>query len=317
MSNDERLPPIPNLVKALKAAVAREEWERNGRIYASDLSVYLPTEAGGKCNLGYWLLLHGAKKKTNTSPGKNLMWLQGERLHDFAAEALARELPWQGWRVRDIERRVQIDDDIGSRLDLLLEDPETGKVIVVDFKTKRGSAFGYLNKARPADGLQVKAYMTGLRREGFDVLGGIILYIDREGSNFAKQFPDASLIEPNDDVVARALAHARLLRDTDERPDPILPTVDIKENKGPDSIYLKAPWQVGWCDLEECACAEESFPEDFPVDKDRGVLVGHIQKDPKTGKPKAIKMKDEYKKWGQLTLGIVARKLKEKRDGKA
>jgi hypothetical protein len=270
---------VPDLEKAAEDAITkgRESWPRKGRLYVSDLSVALPPDRGGTCPLQLWHKLRDAPLNP-PSPGTQLMFQAGDNMHEMFVEWLKAELPGQGWEVVAVEEKVRLADDVGARLDIEIvnKDDET---IVVDFKTKRGGAFAYLDEDRiQGNVLQVQCYIEARAREGKNVIGGLLLYIDREGSNFVRQYPPPGEppILPDPERVAEALAVGRSIRDNDRPPPPLSPKLRIKRNKGPDALYLDLPWQAQWCALKQCPCSKQ-LPDCVRSKLGRnGVLVGHL-----------------------------------------
>jgi hypothetical protein len=116
---------------------------------------------------------------------------------------------------------------------------------VVDIKTKRGGAFSYLNEAKPGNILQVQAYMKG---ENADF--GSVLYVDREGQNFMREFDVPRADNRPEEAVRRLVS----IRDNPIPPAPVGLRIVRNTNKGPDSFRVELPWQIGWCDLVTCAC---------------------------------------------------------------
>lgn len=291
------MPLLPDVLEALTNALHRESRPRNGRIYVSDSSV---TTAGGSCKLAYWREHKGERKKKPT-PGESLMFKAGHIMHDWIAEALRRELPWQQWRVIGVEQYVDLGPEVSGRYDLMLRSAKTGHRVIVDIKTKRGNAFSFIDKegAKEADVLQVQMYLLGAPEAD----AGMVVYVDREGQNFGRPFA----VQRDDDAARNAIAILRQLRDQDEPPDIVELDFWVKTNKGDDSIYLKAPWQTRWCNMEVCACASALRNRDPAVAKffdasekakSGNVLVGHIQK-------RGIKMKPEWEGLREIVEGLI------------
>lgn len=289
---------VPDLEAAATQAINEERgdgWPRNGRLYVSDLSVALPE---GKCARQLWFTLRDAPKKPLTV-GTKLMFLNGDRIHEMFVSWLRENLPDQGWKVVHVEHRCQPDEEgeIGGRLDLEIEN-EDGERIVIDFKTKRGSAFGHLDDPQESDKLQVQSYIHARRREGANVIGGILLYVDREGSNFVKQLPEEGVILPDPTNVEAAIARTKEVRDMEEPPAPLKPQLIRNQNKGPDSLRLKIPWQAAWCPLKECTCREQ-LPQKYLNRQGETKVVARI-------KGTKVKIKSAYKELAPL----IARLLK-------
>jgi len=235
----------------------RRSWEKDGRIYASDLGLALGPDHAG-CQSAFWHKCRNAPTK-DVNAGRLLLMQAGDLLHDWMSDALKMALPQQGWRVVSVETKAHLDhadESIGARLDVLIEHMESGHRSIIDVKTKRGNAFGYLDEVKPGDELQVQGYIKAT-----DADDGWVLYVDREGQNFVRAFH----VERADERPEMAIEILKAIRDADEPPPSLKLGLIIKENKGPDSIYLKKPWQIEWCDLQQCACAK-TFPyENVPT----------------------------------------------------
>lgn len=227
----------PNLVKALERAIHRPEddWGRD-RLHVSDLAVAIEG-ADGKCPRQLWLRLHGAEARP-TLPGQQLMYEAGHRLHRAVAEWLRKSLP-DGWQVAFVESDLSamLPEGLSGRCDILLSGPDLERV-VVDCKTVRGAAFRFMtDEPKPAHVLQLQAYMMAL-----DAAYGIVLYIDREGQNFCKQF----YVERDDARVLASLDSAVAFSTVTEPP----PVLDPVTKKG----KLDEPWQCSWCDYCGISC---------------------------------------------------------------
>jgi len=245
--------PYLNLEECLEQFLmeTRGGWDKNGKIYASDLGLALGPEHAG-CQTAFWYKCRNAPTK-DVNAGRLLLLQAGDLIHDWMGMALSRAVPAQGWRVISIEDRVYLDHDdesIGSRLDVMIQHVETGWKTVIDVKTKRGNAFGYLDEVKPGDELQVQGYIKAA-----DADDGWVLYVDREGQNFCRAFH----VEREDHRPETAISILKEIRDADEPPPTLNLGIKITENKGPDSVSLKVPWQITWCDLKSCACAN-AFP---------------------------------------------------------
>lgn len=227
----------PNLVKALERAIHQpdDDWGKD-RLHVSDLAVAIEG-ADGKCPRQLWLRLSGAER-TPTHPGQQLMFDAGHRLHRATFAWLEKGLP-EGWVVWLVERDLSrlLPDGLTGRCDLTLMGPN-GEHVVVDVKTLRGAGFRWMtDAAKPANALQVQAYMMAL-----DADYGIILYIDREGQNFAKQF----YVERDDERVHEAFGVATAVA---ALPVP-MPVLEPVTKKG----KLAEPWQCDWCDYRGVSC---------------------------------------------------------------
>lgn len=247
-----------NLPEVLEAYLLASNTPRKkeGRIWASDLGIALGPELDG-CTLSFWLKCKDEPRRDKTA-GELLMLSIGNTTHDFIADLISKAVQPYGWTVESVEKRVtlevEIDGDttesVGSRLDIKLKHGETGATHVIDIKTKRGGAFRFLLDGKPGDYLQVQAYM-----KGEDADFGSLLYVDREGQNFVREFNVPRSDHRPEEAIKRLVA----IRDNPTPPDPVELRLERKENKGPDSVYIKMPWQIEWCDLLTCAC-KKSLP---------------------------------------------------------
>jgi hypothetical protein len=235
----------PDLLAALAAGLddPLDSWGAES-LHASDLSVALPG-ADGKCPRQLWLRTHSALRAAPTL-GKALMFDHGKGIHSRIVPMLERGLKGTGWRLAHVELSLKglLPDIDSGRLDTVLYGPD-GQVLVLDFKTVRGAAFRYLTDPKPKDILQVQTYALA-----FDADGGVLLYIDREGQNGAKQFD----VVRDDEAVERATLVAREIVGRESPPDLLRPTLEIRANKGPDAVYLNEPWQCRYCDYRDVAC---------------------------------------------------------------
>ena len=254
------------LAKGLKGDPEEHIWD-NSKLHVSDLAVAIPG-ADGKCPRSLWLRLRGRKGDPH-GPGKLLMFDHGNQIHNRVGELLRAGLPDE-WRIIGLEQKISIEELTG-RLDLLLEGP-AGRV-VVDFKTIRGRAFNYLFEPKPMHTLQVQTYSMAV-----DADYAKVLYIDREGQNFAQEFPiprdDAKVIQALE--IARAIHRDAMEIDNEDidawhGPDILPPNVKRNSNKGPDSIKLELPWQCQYCEYLDNFCGA-SIP---PCSRHNGI-VGHI-----------------------------------------
>ena len=239
-----------DLTKAVAAALKKKEKKLNG-IGASELGI---AEGHSSCPRAYWERARGAKMRDKPD-GVRLMLENGHGLHERIATWLYSGLKGSGWFVLETEMDLsgQVEVTLGAPLwvwlrchaDIVLtQENDPGGFAIVDVKTVRGNAFGHLKEARPSHVLQVQAYMMMK-----DAQEGALLYVDREGQNFCRQFN----VERDDDAVKRALTNLLRLRIT-KAPAEIPHRIEVRRNKGPDSITLKEPWQMGYCDLAECVC---------------------------------------------------------------
>ena len=233
---------------ALKRAVQRKSWARNGKLYISDLKWGIPLEEGGDCPKKLWAKMRNEPERA-AGPGVELMLAAGDRLHEAVAGWLKDHLEGD-WVVHAVEKKVQYQE-LHGRMDIELRALNSRNVGVIDVKTKRGAAFGYLNEAHRADILQVQCYMECT--DPLPAETGLLVYMDREGQNWIKCFP----VKRNPQAVLHAYNRVVQIRQAamdGEVVPGMAPVVTVKQNKGPDSITVKWPWQVEWCPLEHCYC---------------------------------------------------------------
>jgi hypothetical protein len=277
---------------ALKKAVQRKSWARNGKLYVSDLKWGVPLEEGGDCPKKLWAKMRNEPER-GAGPGVELMLCAGDRLHEAFAEWMSQHLEGD-WKVHAIEKRVQYpplansDDQLHGRLDIELRQETSLAIGIIDVKTKRGAAFGYLNEAHHADVLQVQCYMECT--EPMPAETGLLVYMDREGQNWIKCFP----VKRNPKAVLHAYNRVIQIRQAaidGEVVPGMAPVVTVKSNKGPDSITVKWPWQVEWCPLEHCYC-KARIKKALP----KGVLA-HINKKGEVKMVKGHEDNDALRLW--------------------
>jgi hypothetical protein len=229
---------VPSLPQVLDAGLRaqKDEWD-DSKLHISDLAVAI----GEKCPRQLWLRLQGAEKKPHTS-GQLLMFDHGNRIHERLVEIIRVNLNG-GWQIQAVEKRVELGVFTG-RYDTRLWNSTEGWEIIVDFKSIRGRAFSYLEEAKPANVLQVQAYIMAA-----DADGGLVFYVDREGQNQCKQF----YVARDDERVSNAMVDAvRLAKGQD--PGILEPKLVIGKNKGPDSVKLTMPWNCNYCDYLDVSC---------------------------------------------------------------
>ena len=253
-----------NLAKAIEKGLDKHEGEHEwdeSRIHISDLAVGLEELSEKKCPLQLWLRYNHYHKKENNA-GTKLMFQQGNNLHELVAELLEEGLPGN-WEVVGVEKPVKIDF-ITGRYDFQIKNKDTGKRYIIDFKTVRGNAFGYLHKPKASHTLQVQSYTMAENADG-----GFVLYIDREGQNFVKQFE----VKRNDVKVQKAINKVKEIRDSERPPEVLPPKIKINENKGDDSVVAKLRWQCRYCNYYGETC-DGAIPPEY--EEDLGKVVGHL-----------------------------------------
>lgn len=251
---------VPNIPRALERAFqsADDAWDAS-KLHVSDLAVALD---GEKCPRQLWLRVRGAEQRP-LSLGQRLMFDHGHRIHQRMTQLLAKGLTG-GWKLAAVELSVTdlLPDDMDGRLDTLLVGPN-GERIVVDYKTVRGRAFQHLTEAKPAHVLQVRSYVRAM-----DADMGLVVYVDREGQNMVRQFP----VTRDDKAVEDAIVKAQAIVAQKEPPPILPPQLEVKENKGPDSVKLKMPWMCDFCQFRDASC-----PGALPPEERTKEIVGYVK----------------------------------------
>lgn len=261
--------PVPNLVQALDAGLRNQgnDWDEL-RLHVSDLAVGLPVDDGGMCHRRLWLRLQGAEKQP-LSIGKLMMFDHGHRIQE-RVEGLLRvglEELLDDWIIIEEPRHckeVFLPGGVTGEYDARLEHLKEHLTLVLDYKTARGRAFGWLDKPRESHILQVQGYIRAL-----DADGGLLLYIDREGQNK----PIQHYVQRDDDKVIEATKVAMDIRQSSQPPPILSPCIKISQNKGPDSVRFEMPWQCDYCDYRDVSC-----PAALPYDERDLGIVGYISK---------------------------------------
>lgn len=233
-----------NLKQALEVGliVQPDEWQEDV-LHVTDLAVAI----GETCPRQLQLRLKGADRKL-PSPGQQLMFRHGHRIHEDLVTLLRAGLP-QDWEIWEVELPVELGD-ITGRIDCVIKHVPSIDKFIVDFKTIRGRAFNWLEDVKPAHELQVQTYMVAFEETmGEKPVEGIVLYVDREGQNSFKQFA----VGHDKNKVLDAVAQTKAIANSGLCPE-LKPKLEIKENKGPDSVKLKQQWQCDYCDYQDVSC---------------------------------------------------------------
>ena len=251
----------PDLPAALESYLRKQEDDWGDHlIHVSDLGHTLPFP-DGKCPRQLWLRLQGAPRRQDKF-GELLMFDNGNRLHETVVEYVRHNLP-EGWSILLVEAPVaeQLLYIQKGSTDVVLSGPND-ELVVVDAKTVRGRALQYGDLPYATHQLQVQTYVKAM-----NAALGLLLYLDREGQNGARQ-----VIVPRDDVaVVRATVKLKRIVESPE-PPPMFPVkVDVKENKGPDSVKVSLPWQCERCAYRPLSCPGPIHPDQLP----KGVC-GHV-----------------------------------------
>ncbi len=259
--------PVPDLVQALDMGLRNVEndWDEL-RLHVTDLAVGLPIGDGGMCHRGLWLRLQGAEKLP-LSIGKLMMFDHGHRIQERVEGLLRVGIGSGDWELVDepiSHKGVFLPGNITGEYDAKLVNHEEQLTLILDYKTARGRAFGWLDKPRESHVLQVQGYIRAL-----DADGGLLLYVDREGQNK----PIQHFVPRDDDKVIAAAKVAMDIRQSKDAPPVLSPRVRIGKNKGPDSVRLEQPWQCDYCDFRDVSC-----PGALPYDERDLGIVGYISK---------------------------------------
>jgi hypothetical protein len=241
----------PDFSDAFRSALSEDdqEWD-NSYLHASDIGKLEPGEG---CARQIKYRLEGAEKKDLTV-GEELRFDHGHRIHERVVELLSDSLPTQGWDIAGEEVSVsdRLPDNLTGRLDFDLVGPE-GQHVVCDTKTARGRLFDYVEEPRLSHKRQLQVYMWA---EDADY--GIVLYVDREGSNAPQSF----IVERDDERVNELLSKLKTIQDIDELPNILDPSLRRRENKGPDSLYIEQPWQCEYCPYKAITC-DGALPDEL------------------------------------------------------
>jgi CRISPR/Cas system-associated exonuclease Cas4 (RecB family) len=230
--------------------IENEDNRDNSRLHVTDLSATIPGEG---CPRQLWLQLRGSPKRKKTA-GQLLMLRNAKRIHEDLTYIFERGLPSE-WRILFVEHTMEFDGLIGTS-DLVVQNAQSGQIVISDYKTSRGRAFYYLtkdNKAKPAHELQVRSYIYGASKVLENVSdNGIVFHVDREGQNAALQFP----VTRDDEAVKQAIIEAKEIVAREKIPDMIEPVIKLgKETKTlgvPVNIALS--WLCDYCDYRDVSC---------------------------------------------------------------
>jgi hypothetical protein len=262
---------MSNLIDILEQGInqidaERGDWDETV-IHISDFGAWdgLP-DSDRKCPRALWYRLNGCEREPHTA-GEKLMFAQGHHLEKIVIDALAE----QGV-VIDVHGSVSTGLVHGT-YDCILSLPEISEYpIVMDVKTRRGNAFRYSKGVKPAEKMQVLAYTSCLPAP---YEKGIILEVDREGQNFAREWVfDIGAEELKD--VGKAQKYCLDIAESDTPPDGIKATLIRKVNKKSDSLLLDVPWQCRWCKYAKPTCDFCLKPEMAEM---HGRVVGHVGAD--------------------------------------
>lgn len=238
-----------------------DEWDESS-IHLSDYSNVLdPDDGACKRQLYHRLRGHDANEPTLW---ERVMWDQGFAMQVRFSWLIAHGLP-EGWEIKaielDISEGLPIKGHVGSS-DLVLTyqppgETKTTRALGIEFKTQRGRAFQYLDGPKPGHLMQARAegYALDHLYPDYDVEMRV-MYLDREGQNQPLVYPI-----PLDEEARTAVEEAA--HEVDQlhpkhgdvpRPRVLSPRIKVRENKGPNSIYLEQPWMCSYCRYQGASC---------------------------------------------------------------
>lgn len=256
-----------DLVSILERAIddSEDDWDNDG-LHASDTTVLLDQDNGGKCHRALWYRLE-SYDPIDKNFGEKLMLDHGNKIHERISSLIKEYIP-SDYSVVDIEKNLteELPNDLIGHCDFVMTDDD-GNTAPVEIKTQRGRGIQQLSselEPKESHKLQLQTYLYALESDQ-----GYILYVDREGQNGALQFE----VEPNDERVEAAVSQLENIREMDSKPDVLDVNVRVRENKGPDSVYVERPWQCDYCDFKNTC--ETALPDEFLVDG----IVAKIESD--------------------------------------
>jgi hypothetical protein len=222
-----------------------DEWDEEA-IHVSDYRYILEPEEGG-CERQLWHRLRQDEASDRTL-WERMMFDQGFALQIRFSWLLCQGLPKE-WGLEAVE--IDLSEglpagDVGSCDLVLASDTD---LLAVEIKTQRGRAFKYLDEPKPSHVLQSQGEAYALKRIYPERdLNHRIVYLDREGQNTPLVFP-TDTGEEAEERVLEASSYVNQIKGTldHDPPDPLSPIIEVRENKGPNSIYLKEPWMCEYC----------------------------------------------------------------------
>ena len=255
---------VPYLPRAIENSIrnSKGDWDES-KIHVSDLAVTLENQNDKKCPRQFWMRLRDYPKR-DKHIGEIIMFDHGHRIHE-RLDSYIRDGIEPPFGVYACEMPVTFaGESITGTTDYILKNEETGELVVVDFKTSRGKAFYYLDENGPKESnvLQVQSYMYGLNTMEENPKMGLVLYVDREGQNGMRQFP----VERDDERVKKAITQTREIAQQKIIPPKLNYNIKIRENKGPDSLYVNMPWQCERCDYLDISCGG-ALPKEYRTEE--------------------------------------------------
>lgn len=229
------------------------DWDES-KVHLSDYRYSLAPDEGG-CERQ---LVHRFRGDERNPPTlwERMMWDQGFALQVRFSWLISKGLP-DFWTIYGVEVDLSEGlpgDHVGS-CDLVLIGEGGQSVLGIEVKTQRGRAFQYMDGPRESHVLQATTELYALNRIFPDAtVEQRIVYLDREGQNAPRVFP----VAPDEERVEEAARFADGVReragDDGEPPEPLAPKIEVRENKGPDSTYLKEPWMCAYCSYKGRSC---------------------------------------------------------------
>jgi hypothetical protein len=191
------------------------------------------------------------------------MWDQGFAMQIRFSWLICKGLP-KAWSLHHVEMDVSVGlpgTDTGS-CDLVLKNKKSRRMMGIEFKTQRGRAFSYLNEPKPSHRLQAEAETYALENIHAPryTIHHALMYLDREGQNAPRVFPTSldnssrKRVEEASRFVNILAEETRLPEMRDTPPETLDPQIKVRQNKGPNSIYLEEPWMCSYCEFKNEAC---------------------------------------------------------------
>jgi len=165
-----------------------------------------------------------------------------------------------------------LPDEITGKCDLVIQEKDTGKIILTDTKTAMPTAFkSYSNwLVKDSHKIQINSYRYALEKMGINVDEMIITYFDRGGTN-QPIFVDIDSYSKQDiqNIFDKYITAIQRYKEEEVLPPKIDLEIEIKDS----SVYAKKSWQCSYCKYVDITC--EGYPNlDRKKAKEVGKLVG-------------------------------------------
>lgn len=188
-----------------------------------------------------------------------------------------------------------------GRCDALLFDLHDRIFIPLEIKSTR--AFRYTSDfPKPEHIMQINAYMFALITMGYDTQRGIILYVDRSGSNKPLEFK----IPYDENILHEFKKYEELYKKHFETELTLPPVMAREIKKVRNTLYLVPSWQCDYCHYQGLSCNPnmsknklgELTKEGFKKSRDYGKFADEIDQNKlnKFIKPEEIENFGEYVK---------------------